>query len=92
MDKILLRIEEAESKQIQKKAAELGLTTSAYIRQVLKDSLKNSNRKEPPDSIKATRALVHVVSEALGRTQNASPEAIEKLSKILLKKFDQEVQ
>ncbi len=85
-------IDDTEAKQIQKKAADLGLSTSAYTRKVLRDSLKKSVQKEAPDTLKAARAQVVVLSEALGRTQNASPEAIEKLSKILLKKFDQEVQ
>ena len=92
MAKILLRIDDAESKQIQKKAAELGLTTSAFIRQVLKDSINKSQKNKPDIHLKIARAKIVVIAEALGRTQNATPEAIEKLSKILLKKFDQEVQ
>ena len=63
-----------------------------FIRQILKDSLKKSTRNEPTDSHKSTRALVHVLAEAIGRTQNVSPENTEKLTKILLKKFDREVQ
>ncbi len=92
MAKILLRIDDAESEEIKKKAAELGLTTSAFIRQVLKHSLRKSSKQETAKTLKFVRALVHVVAEALGRTQNAPPEAVEKLAQILLKKFDQEVQ
>jgi plasmid stability protein len=91
MPDILIRnIEVTDYKKIQEKASELGLSANAYIRQVLKNSLKKFAKQEPADTLKAARALVPVLAEALGRTQNANPEAIEKLAKILLKKFDQE--
>ena len=89
MAQIHIFIDDAEAKQIQKKAADLGVSTSAYIRKVLKDSQRNTTQ---PDAIKAARALVIVQAEALGRTQNASPEATDKLKKTLLKIFNQEVQ
>lgn len=92
MAQIHIFIDDAEAKQIQKKAADLGVSTSAYIRKVLKDSQRNTTRTEQPDTIKAARALVIVQAEALGRTQNASPEATDKLKKTLLKIFNQEVQ
>ena len=92
MDQIHLRLEDEDSKQIQKKAAEFGLSTNAFIRQIIKDYLRNFGRKEADYSIKADRAMVKVLAEAFGRGMKASPEDTEKLSKILLKKFDQEVQ
>jgi len=92
MAKILIRIDDAGSNQIKKKAADLGLTTSAYIRQVLKDSLKTKRKDHAELSLKLVRANVIVMAEALGRTLNASPETTDKLKKTLLKIFDQEVQ
>ena len=92
MDQIHLRLDEEDSKLIQKKAAEFGLSTNAFIRQIIKDYLRNSTRKTEADGFKSDRAMVKVLAEALGRTQNVPPESIEKLSQILLKKFDKEVQ
>lgn len=92
MDQIHLRLEKEEAKLIQKKAADFGLTTNAFIRQIIKDYLKNSGRQEAEYAQKADRALVKVVAEAIGRGLKASPEDTEKLSQILLKKFDKEVQ
>ena len=90
MGQILLRIEDTELKQIQKKAQDLGLTTSAYVRQVLKDAHRSPPKNQPVELPGAVRRLIPVMAEALGRTQNATPEAIDKLTKILLKKYDQE--
>ena len=93
MANILIRkVDETDYKKLQEKAAELGLSTTVFIRQILKDYLKKSNRKNELDAHKAHRASVHVLAEAFGRTQGASPEATEKLKKMLLKIFDQEVQ
>jgi hypothetical protein len=85
-------IDDTEYKQIQEKAKGVGLTISAYARHVLRDSLRKSTPQEPAEALKAARVLVPVLAEALGRTQNASPEDTEKLCKILLKKFDQGAQ
>ena len=83
-------IGDTEYKQIQEKAKGVGLTISAYARHVLRDSLRKSTPKEPAEALKATRVLVPVLAEALGRAMRASPEDTEKLSQILIKKFDQE--
>jgi len=93
MAQIHLRIDDGKVSQLQQKAAELGMTTNAFICHILNESLKKSHRKEPVDHhLKIARAKVVVIAEALGRTQGASPEATDKLKKTLLKIFDQEVQ
>ncbi len=92
MDQIHLRLDEEDSKQIQKKAAEFGLSTNAFIRQIIKNYLRNSTRKTEADGFKGDRAMVKVLADGLGRMLKASPEDTEKLSQILLKKFDKEVQ
>ena len=94
MAQILLRIQDEEYKQIKQKAVDLGLTTSAYIRQILRESLRKTNPKEQKvDNLKKDiRALVPVLAEALGRTLNTSQESVEKLSPILLKIYDKERQ
>ena len=90
MAQIHFFIEDAEYKQIQEKAKSFGVTISAYTRMVLRNSFKKPTQQEPTEALKATRALVPVLAEALGRTLRASSEDTEKLSQILIKKFDQE--
>ena len=85
-------MEDKESDQIKKKAAALGLSVSAYVRQILRDSIRKSTQENPADtSLKNARAQVVVLAEALGRTQKATPEVTDKLIKTLLRIFDQEV-
>ncbi len=89
MPKILISIQDEDARAIKKKAASLGLTTSAYIRQVLKDSLRKQSRPDSQAVALAVRRLIPVLVQALGRTQNASSQATEKLKQILLKEYDQ---
>ena len=93
MAQILIRkIDPQVHEQFVKKAKSLGVSTEAYARQVIKDSLKNPRKDQTDNALKTARAMVNAMAEGLGRASNASPEATEKLSKILLKKFDMEVQ
>ena len=92
MDQLHLRLDEEDSKLLQKRAAEFGLSTTAFIRHIIKNYLRNSTRKNEADGFKGDRAMVKVLAEAIGRGLKASPEDTEKLSQILLKKFDKEVQ
>ena len=95
MVQFLLRIEEAEAEQIKQQATEFGLSASAFIRQIVKASLRKDNQKEQvPENLKKNiRALVPVLSEALGRmTKDYNKEKVDKLSQLLLKAYDQEAQ
>jgi CRISPR/Cas system CSM-associated protein Csm2 small subunit len=95
MVQFLLRIEEAEAEQIKQQATEFGLSASAFIRQIVKASLRKDNQKEqaPENFKKNIRALVPVLAEALGRmTKDYNKEKVDKLSQILLKAYDQETQ
>ena len=93
MAQILIRkIDPEVHEQFVKKAKSLGLKVEPYARQVIKDSLKNPRKEQADNSLKAARAMVKVLAEAFGRGLKASPEDTEKLSQILLKKFDKEVQ
>jgi len=95
MVQFLLRIEEAEAEQIKQQATEFGLSASAFIRQIVKASLRKGNQKEqvPENLKKSIRALVPVLAEALGRmTKDYNKEKVDKLSQILLKAYDQEAQ
>ena len=93
MAQILIRKIDADiHEQFVQKAKSLGVSTEAYARQVIKDSLKNPRKEQADNALKAARAMVKTMAEGFGRGLKASPEDTEKLSKILLKKFDQEVQ
>ena len=93
MPQILIRKIDVEvHKQFVQKAKSLGLSTEAYARQIIKDSLKNPRKEQSDNSLKTARAMVKTMADAFGRTLKTSPEDTEKLSKILVKKFDQEVQ
>jgi hypothetical protein len=91
MAQIHLIVEEAESKLIKQKATEQGLNTSAYIRQVLKDSWRKTNRRDQGEHIIAARALVFVLAEVFERVYNAAPKERDSLLKSMLEKFDQKV-
>ncbi len=95
MVQFLIRIEEPEAEQIKQQATEFGLSASAFIRQIVKASLRKDNQKEQvPENLKKNiRALVPVLAEALGRmTKDYNKEKVDKLSQLLLKAYDQEAQ
>ena len=87
MPQILLRVDETENKQLQDKATEFGLSKAAFIRQIMREYFRKSVKEEQPtnDLKKEIRAIIPVLAQAIGRTQNilvgqvkANPEAIEK--------------
>ena len=108
MVQILIRLEDAESKEIKQIATGLGLSTSAFVRKIVKEHLRKAKQKEQSDnSLKHIRALVPILAQALGRTQNLlikeAPEEqakiltvtqkdMEELSESLLQIYDQKVQ
>jgi hypothetical protein len=109
MPQILLRVDETECQQIHQKSSDFGLSKAAFIRQIMREYFRKPIQKEQPanDLKKEIRALIPVLAQAIGRTQNlvikeapeehakilkVSPEAIKGLSEILLKIYDQEVQ
>lgn len=75
-----------------KKAESLGLSAEAFARHVFKEAVKNTRKEDQLDALKIAKAQVTALAEALGRTQGASPEQVEKLKKTLIKIFEQEVQ
>ena len=89
MAKVLFNLPDQEHVELKKKATSLGLTSSGYIRQILKDSLRKKTRQDSQAVSLAIRRLIPVLAQALGRTQNVDRQAIEKLTQILLKEYDQ---
>ena len=94
MPQILLRVDETEFQQVQQKSSEFGLSKAAFIRQILREYFRKPVKEErlANDLKKEIRSIIPVLAQAFGRTQNASPETTEGLSKVLLKIYDQEVQ
>jgi hypothetical protein len=91
MASLKIFISDDEYADIKKKAEGAGLSVSAYVRTVIKNaSPKVQDTGRIDTLLKAMRALVFTQAEALGRTQNASPEAVEKLIKVLLERYDKE--
>ena len=86
MARLLISIPEQEAVEIRQKAKSLGLTTSAYVRNTVKDSINKDTRHN--QILKAIRALVPTLAEALGRTQNVSAEMTQKLSNLLVEMYD----
>lgn len=92
MPQILVRLDETESDQVQQKATEFGLSKPAFIRQIIREYFRKPTQKEQPvDNLKKEiRAIIPVLAQAIGRTQNllvsqakAIPEAIDKPSKLI---------
>ncbi|MFH0754433.1 MAG: hypothetical protein V2A70_07700 [Candidatus Omnitrophota bacterium] len=89
MAKVLFNLPDQEYIELKTKATSLGLTSSGYIRQILKDSLQKKPRQNDLATSIAVRKLIPVLAQALGRTQNVNRQAIEKLTQILLREYDQ---
>jgi len=88
MARLLISIPEHEAAEIRKKAKSIGLTTSAYVRNTIKDSLNKDSKHS--EVLRAIQALVPTLAEGFGRTQNASVDSVEKLSRLLLERYRKE--
>lgn len=89
MARIVINIPDNEAEEIKTKAVSLGVSTSTYTRQVLKDSLRRKGNNEATVTLRAIRKLIPILAEALGRTLKADDQSVQKLSQILLDKYDQ---
>ena len=67
MAKLLVSLPDEDYAEFKKKAKLLGLTTSAYVRTVIKDT--EHRAKEHNEVMRAIGALVPTIAEAFGRTQ-----------------------
>jgi len=87
---ITLIFEADEQDKLRAKAKSLGLSVSAYVRQVVRDSLRRDPEARDAKLLRGMRAVIPVLAEALGRGQ-ASREQIEANVKALLERYDREV-
>ena len=92
MPQILLRVDEKEFQQIQEKSSEFGLSKAAFIRQIMREYFRKPVKEEQSanDLKKEIRAIIPVLAQAIGRTQNilvgqakANPDVVEKPSKLI---------
>lgn len=89
MARIVINIPDNEAEEIKTKAVSLGVSTSTYTRQVLKDSLRRKGNNEATVTLRAIRKLIPILAEALGRTLKADDQSVQRLSQLLLDKYDQ---
>ena len=92
---VSLILETDELDRVRATAKSIGLSVSAYVRQVVRDSLKTRPGLEPvardAKLLRAMRAVIPVLAEGFGITQSADRDQIEKLTKALLERYDKEL-
>ena len=88
---ITLILEADEQAKLRAKAKSLGVSVSAYVRQVVRDSLKRDPEARDAKLLRGMRAVIPALAEAFGRTQRADAEQIEKLAEALLARYDREL-
>jgi len=88
MAKLLVSVSDDDYAEIKAASKRAGLTTSGYIRTVLKASDRRS--KEQTELLRSIRALVPTIAEALGRTQEKEPKQIDWLIGKLLERYTKE--
>jgi len=82
MAKLLVSLPDCDYAEFKKKATSLGLTTSAYIRTVIKDA--EHRDKEHKEVLRAIMALVPTIAEAFGRTHEKDAKQTEGLAQRLM--------
>lgn len=88
---ITLIFEADEQDKLRAKAKSLGLSVSAYVRQVVRDSLRRDPEAKDAKLLRGVRAVIPVLAETSGRAQRLPREEIEALAKTLLERYDREV-
>lgn len=88
---ITLIFEADEQDKLRAKAKSLGLSVSAYVRQVVRDSLRRDPEAKEAKLLRGMRAVIPVLAETSGRAQRLPREEIEALAKALLDRYDREV-
>ena len=90
MTNITLILEPSEEDKLRAHAKSFGLSLSAYVRKLVRDSFKRDPQTAHTELLKATRALVPALAEALCRTLGKTPEQMEKLTKVILERYEKE--
>ena len=92
MRTICLSLSEQQHNRAAQKAASLGVTTTAYIRGVLKDSFNRRDiDRQHQETLRAIRALIPILAEACCRTQRIPRDLIDRLTKTLLDRYAQDL-
>ena len=90
MTNITLILEPDEEAQLRAAAKSFGLSLSGYVRTLVRDSFKRDMKSSEDKLLNATRALVPVLAEALCRTLGKTPEQMEKLTQVILERYEKE--
>jgi hypothetical protein len=88
---ITLILEGDEQDKLRARAKSLGVSVSAYVRQVVRDSLKRDPEAKDAKLLRGMRAVIPVLAEGFGRDQKLPREEIEALAKTLLERYDREI-
>jgi len=88
MGTVVFNLPDEEERRLRAKAGSLGLTTSAYLRALLRESQLRRPDAAQAEILRSLRAFVPTLAEAFGRTQNVSSDKIEKLAQVLLDRYD----
>jgi len=88
---IALTLEPDEQDKLRSKATSLGVSVSAYVRQVVRDSLKRDPEAREAKLLRGMRAVIPVLAETSGRAQQLPREEVEALTKVLLERYDREL-
>jgi len=91
MGAIIFTLPAEEGQELRIRAKSLGLTVSAYMRRLIKESSRRHPDAHHAEILKFIRALAPTLAEAFGRTQNVSNDQTQRLAQTLLERFDQEV-
>jgi len=63
---------------------------AGYVGQVVRDALRQDSDPLRSELLSATRALIPVLAEALCRTLDKTPEQMERLTQVILERYEKE--
>ena len=90
MSVLKLGLKPLEEHELIARADSLGISLAAYVRNVVRDSLRRNPEPVSAQVHRTIRALIPVIANGLGITQHADEKQISELTKHLLETFDKE--
>jgi len=90
MASITFTLPDPEEEKLRAKAKSLGVPLSVYLRTLISDSYRRDPAAPFTDLSKQIRALIPTLAEAFGVTQGKPQDQIDRLSAVLLARFEKE--